>query len=301
MTVTGLLTMLVIGTVVGWAGRLVVPGRHSIPIWVTLVVGVVAASVGSFLASAFGISQTSGINWLELSFQVLSAAAGVAVVAIPYRRRAVAGRTSGPGFGEFPPAPRGETRPPMQTPRPGRPSDTAGPRQPSSARTRQPVRREPAPAPTHSHIFVNYRRADSRYAARVIAEHLRGQFGRSEVFMDVDSLEAGVDFVDGVLDAIRASAVVLVLIGDQWLGAEDRRGRRRLDDPTDNVRTEIEHALRWRKQVLPVLLDGADMPHQADLPATLAPLTRLNAIRLDHVSWDVDIVKLIEAVMRYRP
>jgi uncharacterized membrane protein YeaQ/YmgE (transglycosylase-associated protein family) len=277
MTVTGLLTMIVIGTVVGWAGRLVVPGRHSIPIWATLVVGVVAAFVGTFLASAFGVAQTSGIDWLEVLFQVLSAAAGVAVVAIPYRRRAAGGRTSGHAVAEFPPPPRGETRSPMQT----------------------PVRREPTPTP--SHIFVSYRRADSRYAARVIAEHLRDQFGRSEVFMDVDSLEAGVDFVDGVLDAIRASAVVLVLMGEQWLGAEDRSGRRRLDDPTDNVRTEIEHALRWKKHVLPVLLDGADMPHQADLPATVAPLTRLNAIRLDHVSWDVDIVKLIEAVMRYRP
>jgi hypothetical protein len=96
--------------------------------------------------------------------------------------------------------------------------------------------------------------------------------------MDVDSLEAGVDFVDAVLQAIQSSTVVLILIGDRWLTTTDNGGRRRLDDPTDNVRMEIEHALRLRKPLLPVLLDGAGMPRPDELPASLAPLPRLNGI-----------------------
>jgi hypothetical protein len=118
--------------------------------------------------------------------------------------------------------------------------------------------------------------------------------------MDVDSLDAGVDFVEGVLQAISASAVVLVLIGDQWLAAEDNRGQPRLDDPTDNVRREIEQALRYKKPLLPVLLDGAHMPRPDELPGSLAPLPRLNGMRVDHLSWDVDVTKLIQVVTRLR-
>ena len=158
----------------------------------------------------------------------------------------------------------------------------------------------PPHASAPSRIFVSYRRVDSQYAAGRIADYLRSQFGRTEIFMDVDSLAAGADFVDGVLDAIRASAVVLVLIGDRWCDAEDIRGRRRLDDPTDNVRMEIERALQWRIHILPVLLSGAKMPRADELPHSLAPLPRLNAVHLEHQSWDTDIKTLIEAVKALR-
>ena len=157
----------------------------------------------------------------------------------------------------------------------------------------------PTPAPTR--IFVNYRRSDTRYAARGVADHLRDHFGRSEVFMDVDSLEVGADFVNGVRDAIQMSAVVLVLIGDHWLAARDQQGRSRLHDPNDNVRMEIEHAFRWKKNLLPVLLDTAAMPRADDLPSSLAPLPRLNGVRLDHVRWDADMVVLVNAIERWRP
>jgi uncharacterized membrane protein YeaQ/YmgE (transglycosylase-associated protein family) len=81
MTVTGIITALIVGLIVGALGRLVVPGRQSIPIWLTMVIGVVAALLGTVLANAIGIStSTPGVDWGELLVQVLLAAVGVALV-----------------------------------------------------------------------------------------------------------------------------------------------------------------------------------------------------------------------------
>jgi uncharacterized membrane protein YeaQ/YmgE (transglycosylase-associated protein family) len=314
MTVTGIITMIVVGLIVGALGRVVVPGRHPIPLWLTVVVGIVAAFIGTWLAGAFGISTaTPGIDWLELLFQIVLAAIGVLVVARLYSRRRV-GPSTYRVAGEPPSRPR---RMPLSSPTPPtswsaapsiatdplRPRADGPSRQPAStSREQQPAYREPEVDPTAAptRIFMSYRRTDSRYAARGIADRLRSHFGRTEVFMDVDSLDAGVDFVEGVLRAINASAIVLVLIGDRWLVAEDNRGQRRLDDPTDNVRREIEQALRCKKPLLPVLLDGAHMPRPDELPGSLALLPRLNGMRIDHVSWDVDVDMLIQAVTRLR-
>jgi uncharacterized membrane protein YeaQ/YmgE (transglycosylase-associated protein family) len=90
VTVTGIITAIVIGAIIGALGRLVVPGRQPIPIWLTIVVGIVAAFIGTFLARAIGISTaTNGIDWLELLVQVIVAAIGVVIVANLYARRGV--------------------------------------------------------------------------------------------------------------------------------------------------------------------------------------------------------------------
>ncbi|GAA3947283.1 GlsB/YeaQ/YmgE family stress response membrane protein [Actinoplanes auranticolor] len=80
MTVTGIITALIVGLIIGALGRLVVPGKQNIPIWLTMVIGVVAALLGTVLARAFGVDSTGGIDWIELLFQVLLAAIGVALV-----------------------------------------------------------------------------------------------------------------------------------------------------------------------------------------------------------------------------
>jgi uncharacterized membrane protein YeaQ/YmgE (transglycosylase-associated protein family) len=90
VTVTGIITAIVIGAIIGALGRLVVPGRQPIPIWLTIVVGIVAAFIGTFLARAIGIpTATNGIDWLELLVQVIVAAIGVVIVANLYARRGV--------------------------------------------------------------------------------------------------------------------------------------------------------------------------------------------------------------------
>jgi len=89
VTVTGIITAIIIGAIIGFLGRLVAPGKQSIPIWLTIVVGIVAAFIGTWLAGLFGVADTGGIDWLELIMQIVVAAIGVTVVAGFYGRRAV--------------------------------------------------------------------------------------------------------------------------------------------------------------------------------------------------------------------
>ena len=93
MTITGIITAIVIGAIIGALARLVLPGRQAIPIWLTIVVGIVAAFIGTFLARAVGVSTaTSGIDWLELLVQLVVAVIGVAAVTGVYSRRGAHGR-----------------------------------------------------------------------------------------------------------------------------------------------------------------------------------------------------------------
>ncbi|MFI5938559.1 GlsB/YeaQ/YmgE family stress response membrane protein [Actinoplanes sp. NPDC051494] len=92
MTVTGIITALIVGLIIGALGRLVVPGKQNIPIWLTLVIGVVAALLGTVLARAFNVADTNGFDWTELLFQIVLAAIGVALVAGIGGRRGVSRR-----------------------------------------------------------------------------------------------------------------------------------------------------------------------------------------------------------------
>ena len=87
MTIGSILGAIIIGAILGVVGKLVAPGRQGIPIWLTLLVGVVAALVGTLIASAFGVAVTRGIDWIELIIQVALAAIGVSIVAGMYHRR----------------------------------------------------------------------------------------------------------------------------------------------------------------------------------------------------------------------
>jgi uncharacterized membrane protein YeaQ/YmgE (transglycosylase-associated protein family) len=87
MHITGIVTAIVIGLVIGALGRLVVPGRQRIPIWLTVVIGIVAALIGTAIAGAAGVADTAGIDWIELAIQVVLAAVGVAATARLYARR----------------------------------------------------------------------------------------------------------------------------------------------------------------------------------------------------------------------
>jgi uncharacterized membrane protein YeaQ/YmgE (transglycosylase-associated protein family) len=90
MTITGLVSALIVGAVIGALGRLILPGRQSIPVWLTILVGVVAALIGTFLAQAFGIpTSTPGIDWMELLVQLVVAVIGVAIAAGAYSRHGV--------------------------------------------------------------------------------------------------------------------------------------------------------------------------------------------------------------------
>lgn len=89
MTITGIITALIVGLIIGALGRLVVPGRQNIPLWLTLVIGVAAALLGTVVARALGFADTAGWDWRELATQVVLAAVGVALVSGFAGRRSV--------------------------------------------------------------------------------------------------------------------------------------------------------------------------------------------------------------------
>jgi hypothetical protein len=143
-------------------------------------------------------------------------------------------------------------------------------------------------------IFISYRRADSGGWARSLHDHLEERLGTGRSFRDV-AMEAGVDFHEHVESLLDQCDVVLAVIGRQWASITDADGRRRLDDPGDLVRREIARALeRPDVQVIPVLVDGAKMPAEHDLPPDLAPLTRRHAVELTDARWEYDVDKLTQ-------
>jgi len=140
-------------------------------------------------------------------------------------------------------------------------------------------------------IFLSYRRDDSTSATGRLADALEAHFGDDRVFRDRE-IAAGENFVEAIRRSVESATVVLVVVGRHWLDARDAAGRRRLDDPGDFVRLEIELALAARAAVVPVLVEGATMPSAGDLPASLAEFSRCQAIELSDTRWRQDVDRL---------
>jgi uncharacterized membrane protein YeaQ/YmgE (transglycosylase-associated protein family) len=86
MTVTGIISAIIVGLIIGALGRLVVPGRQNIPIWLTILIGIAAAIVGTLIANALDVGSTRGVDWIELLLQIVLAALGVMLIAGSYGR-----------------------------------------------------------------------------------------------------------------------------------------------------------------------------------------------------------------------
>jgi TIR domain len=147
-------------------------------------------------------------------------------------------------------------------------------------------------------IFISYRRKQSKDFAGRLSDRLADRFGEGQVFMDVDAIEPGVDFAEEISHAVAACKVLLAVIGPGWLTAADERGRRRLDNPDDFVRLEIEAALARDVRVIPILVEHAVMPGQEDLPESLAGLARRQALRMWHESFHSDADRLATVIER---
>ncbi|HZL73742.1 MAG TPA: glycerophosphodiester phosphodiesterase family protein [Propionibacteriaceae bacterium] len=136
-------------------------------------------------------------------------------------------------------------------------------------------------------VFISYRRQETAWPARQLYDVLVAELGADRVFKDVDDIEPGDDFVERLQSAVGSCEVLLALIGPQWLTVTDANGARRLDDPEDFVRLEVETALnRDDVRVIPILVDNAKMPTPQELPAGLAALTRRQAVEINPVSFD---------------
>jgi hypothetical protein len=129
-------------------------------------------------------------------------------------------------------------------------------------------------------IFVSYRRSDSEDVAGRLYDYLERRVGSESVFKDVDSIPFGADFRQAVREAIHRSDLTLAIIGPEWLPAKDESQRRRLDNPSDWVRIEIETALQANLRLVPVLLGSTPMPDANELPKSLQELAFRNAARL---------------------
>jgi hypothetical protein len=145
-------------------------------------------------------------------------------------------------------------------------------------------------------IFINYRRGDDPQAAGRLFDRLQDAFDPEQIFLDVDNIPPGVDFVRVLHSYIAACDVVLALIGKGWIEARDQTGARRLDNPDDFVRVELVSALNQDKRVIPVLIGEVHMPRSDELPDPLKPLTRRNAVRLTHERFRSDVEGLVRAL-----
>ncbi|MDF0666891.1 MAG: toll/interleukin-1 receptor domain-containing protein [Nitrospira sp.] len=148
----------------------------------------------------------------------------------------------------------------------------------------QSAKREQAPR-----IFVNYRRENAQGRGGRLADNLRLFLGDRNVFFDQDDIPPGVDFVAESLRAVADSCLLLAVIGKDWAFAKDDFGSHRLTNPADLVRRELETAIEHNLPIIPVLIDGAAMPREDQLPTELQGVARRNAMEIRDTRWTYDI------------
>jgi formylglycine-generating enzyme required for sulfatase activity len=142
-------------------------------------------------------------------------------------------------------------------------------------------------------VFISYRRDDSAGHAGRVHDRLTHEFGPDLLFMDVDSIPLGSDFIKVLREEVAKCDALLAVIGHHWLDARDAEGKRRLDSENDFVRVEIATALQRDIPVIPILLDGAKIPKSEELPADLQGLTARNGLDVRHSSFHIDMDRLI--------
>ena len=138
-------------------------------------------------------------------------------------------------------------------------------------------------------LVVSYRRVDTGGDARSLAETLAERFGEDNVFFDIHGIAPGQPFDQVIAKAVEASDVFIACIGQHWLTVTAPDGSRRIDNPEDYVRRELEGALAADVLVIPVTFEGAQMPGPADLPDSLKPFTTRNAVDVRATRWHEDV------------
>src|SRR5262249_8995672 len=141
-------------------------------------------------------------------------------------------------------------------------------------------------------IFINYRRDDSIGMAGRLHDRLAQDFGPDNIFMDVDNIPVSEDFVAYLNRQVAACDIVVAVIGKKWLKAKNKRGLR-LHQPDDWVAIELAAALTRNIRVIPILVDGARMPSESELPESLRPLARRHAAEMRHAHFGKDAAALV--------
>lgn len=230
-------------------------------------------------------SNTTTVVIIVVLVVLLAAAGGTAIVLLRRKRAALGDAGSEVGDTDRPTAAHVEVTPSA--------SDFAS----SSTAQTTPTSLRSSPTTT---VFVSYRREDSADVAGRIYDRLALAFGPDQVFKDVDSIPLGVDFREHLQQVVGRCDVLVAVIGDQWLMAAKADEQLRLDDPKDFVRIELESALQRGIPVIPVLVRGASVPGEAELPDSLGSLAYRSgiAVRADP-DFHRDMDRLIDGVRHH--
>lgn len=147
-------------------------------------------------------------------------------------------------------------------------------------------------------VFISYRRDDEAAYAGWLCEFIGRQFPNNDVFMDINAIAPGQDFLNQINSALAASKVLIAVIGRNWEGITGDMGTRRLDNPDDYVVHEVRSALSRGMHIIPVLVGGAVMPNVDTLPEALKRLARFNALEVSHKQFGIDAQRLCEAIVQ---
>ena len=131
-----------------------------------------------------------------------------------------------------------------------------------------------------SKIFISYRRQESGDIVGRIFDHLSNVFTKHNIFKDVDNIGAGENFRNVITDAIKNSQVLLLIIGREWIKVKGPNGIRRIDDPNDYVRIEIETAIENKIRIIPILIGDTNLPSPDKFPLQIRNITNFNAVKI---------------------
>jgi pterin-4a-carbinolamine dehydratase len=143
-------------------------------------------------------------------------------------------------------------------------------------------------------IFISYRRLDSAIFSQWLATQLRAAYGQDSVFIDTENIRDAVAWAQQVESSLKSASLVIVVVGKSWLSISDEFGRRRIDLPDDWVRREIEASLQNGKRILPLLIEGAELPMREALPVLIAPLLDVQAHRMNIGAIAKDMSSLVK-------
>lgn len=150
-------------------------------------------------------------------------------------------------------------------------------------------------------IFISYRREDTSGESGRLKDKLEQIFGAENIFYDVETLEAGLNFDESISKALAESKILLAMIGPHWLKVTDAEGKPRIQKTNDWVRKEIGLALHKNIRVIPILVNGAQMPDSESLPEDLRELSLKHAQEISSSRWNYDVGELIKVLEKIVP
>lgn len=147
-------------------------------------------------------------------------------------------------------------------------------------------------------IFVSYRVKDTQLATGRLTDALKQYIDEGRIFMDIDKIEPGYDFTQVISKYLDSSEIMLAIIGPDWMAHNPEKNSYRIHDPNDWVRKEVASALKRNIRVIPVLIDGAEMPSDEQLPDDLKPLLLRQAFEISNKRWKYDSEQLINTLLK---